>query len=424
MKPLSIRRQIEAALPTAAELLRQRKATAAFRILAQAEIETEQTDYDNWNGGTEIWTAYLRVPVSVFVETEGTHDQLCGEIAKAIDTAIVPKTGFDIGVEIAVQQMPRRGSRVPDGRISKQTRSAVLDELRVRKTEWHGALDDCDFLERLYDLQELPSYDSRYQNALQDIYQHRFLNDDWNVDWIYTDHRFDLLNGDQEQFLRFACETIHPVIRTDRHEQKVLADAFNGHLRSEGWELVEDRLIDGRPVYVPELKAHALGRSVSRIKAVAASLNSDRLYDDLRRLERIGDAEPGEAIALAKEIVESCCKLILDDRGVSYTEKAEIPELLKLLREELRIMPNGIDETAHAASDIRDVLQSLGKIAHSLGPIRNAYGTGHGRGRTFRGLQPRHARLAIGAASTFVDFVLDRHLSEQSSRSTDAARSA
>ncbi|WP_084327513.1 abortive infection family protein [Salinarimonas rosea] len=73
-------------------------------------------------------------------------------------------------------------------------------------------------------------------------------------------------------------------------------------------------------------------------------------------------------------------------------------------------MPQEIPEDARAAKEIRDVLTSLGKIAHSLGPIRNAYGSGHGRGRNFRGLEPRHARLAIGAASTFVDFVLDRHM--------------
>jgi hypothetical protein len=75
-------------------------------------------------------------------------------------------------------------------------------------------------------------------------------------------------------------------------------------------------------------------------------------------------------------------------------------------------MPDGIPEDARAANDIREVLTSLGKIAAALAPIRNAYGKGHGRGRDFKGLEPRHARLAIGAASTFVDFVLDRHLSQ------------
>lgn len=65
---------------------------------------------------------------------------------------------------------------------------------------------------------------------------------------------------------------------------------------------------------------HGLGTAVQRIKAVAASLDSDTLYEDPRRLERIGDTEPGEPITLAKELVESCCKLILDDRKVEYPE--------------------------------------------------------------------------------------------------------
>ena len=86
-------------------------------------------------------------------------------------------------------------------------------------------------------------------------------------------------------------------------------------------------IVDGRPKYEPERTVRRLGISSQRIKAVAASLHSNNLYEDLRRLERVGDTEPGEAIALAKEIVESCCKLILDDRGVSYREKADIPEL-------------------------------------------------------------------------------------------------
>jgi hypothetical protein len=94
-------------------------------------------------------------------------------------------------------------------------------------------------------------------------------------------------------------------VRTDPTEQAELATAFNGHLRRDGWELVEDLVIDGRPTYVPERKMHGLGTSVQRIKAVAASLNSDSLYEDLRRLERILDtitwARPGQAKAFTQE---------------------------------------------------------------------------------------------------------------------------
>ena len=67
MNHLSTRRQIEGTLPTVAEMLRLKGEVDALRILTLADIELTETSFDNWNGGTEIWTAYFRVPVSEFV---------------------------------------------------------------------------------------------------------------------------------------------------------------------------------------------------------------------------------------------------------------------------------------------------------------------------------------------------------------------
>lgn len=418
MRYLSIRREIEGSLPTVAELLRQKGEDDSLRAISQADIEIAEVGYDNWNGGTELWTVFLRVPVSVFVSIEERLDEIAGIISKNLELVTGKDNGYWVSAEISPVRAPPPGRRQPDGKIGARTRAAILDEMRARETIWHGALDEIAFLGRIFELTTLPSHDSRYQNAEQDIWQHCINNFDWPNDWVYSDPRFRLYAAEQEVFLKFICEILHPIVRKDESEQEALARAFNGHLRVDEWELVEDVIIDGRPVFVPQRKVHALGGSVQRIKAVAATLNSDTLYEDLRRLERIGDSEPGEAIALAKEIVESCCKLILDDRRVKYPENAEIPNLLKLLRKEIKIMPDGIDENAKGANEIRGILTSLGNIAHSLAPLRNAYGKGHGRGREFKGLQPRHARLAVGAASTFVDFVLDRHLSQATLKSS------
>lgn len=411
MNYISTRREIEGALPTVAEMLRLKQELDALRVLTLADIEFAETGYDNWNGGTEIWAIYLRAPLSNFVTIEEEIDNISKLIDKNISTVLGNDVGFWVNVEIAPQKLLPLGETFPDGKISDKTRAAVLDELRSRGTVWHGALNEVDFLSRIFDLSSMPSFDPRFSTAKDDIWQHCINNEDWPLDWVFSDSRFRLYEVEQKEFLKFIVEVLNPIVRKDASEQGQLAAAFNGHLSRDGWELVEDVIVDGRATYVSERKSHGLGNASRRIKAVAASLDSDNLYEDLRRLERVGDTEPGEAIALAKEIVESCCKLILDDRGVSYRTKADIPELLKSLRKELRIMPDGIDENAKASKEIRDVLTSLGRIAHALGPIRNAYGKGHGRGRGFKGLQPRHARLAIGAASTFVDFVLDRHLS-------------
>lgn len=70
MRYLSTRRQIEGALPTVVDLLRARGEKAALRVLTLAEIDLQHTDNDNWNGGTELWTAFIRLPVSAYVEVE------------------------------------------------------------------------------------------------------------------------------------------------------------------------------------------------------------------------------------------------------------------------------------------------------------------------------------------------------------------
>lgn len=415
MRYISVRREIEGALPTVMDLLRLRNEKDALQVMRQAEIDLQETGYDNWNGGTELWSAFFRIQPSLFISIEKRREHVTQIIRENLEKVVGRDGGFWVAVEILPAKVLPRGQKDPDGRISERTRAAILDEMRARSTLWFGALDEIAFLSRIFDLTSLPSTDSRFENAERDIWQHCVNNDDWPIDWIYRDQRFRLYEADQSVFLNFICEVNHPVVRKDAAEQAALAKAFNGHLRRDGWELVEDVLIDGRPVFVAQRKVHALGLPLQRIRAVAATLNADSLYEDLRRLERIDDGEPGEAIALAKEIVESCCKLILDDRKVVYPPNSDIPELLKLLRKEIRIMPEGIEENAKGAEQIRDILTSLGKIAHSLAPLRNAYGKGHGRGRDFQGLQPRHARLAIGAASTFVDFVLDRHLTKRSS---------
>lgn len=61
------------------------------------------------------------------------------------------------------------------------------------------------FLVAYYDLKALPSTDSRFTDASGDIWQHAVSDEDWDVDWVFFDKRFNLLNGSSEPFLRFLC---------------------------------------------------------------------------------------------------------------------------------------------------------------------------------------------------------------------------
>lgn len=114
---------------------------------------------------------------------------------------------------------------------------------------WTGRQGDGGFLARLYDLSQLPSSDSRYKDAAGDIYQHCVRNNDWDSNWVFFDGRFNLMHAPDAEFVRFLCETVHPVVRPDKEEVVALVQFYNEALAPDGWQIVETKSISGHPVF-------------------------------------------------------------------------------------------------------------------------------------------------------------------------------
>lgn len=112
---------------------------------------------------------------------------------------------------------------------------------------WWGRLSEVQFLARLYPLGTLESGDPRFKNAEGDIIQHRVANNDWPDDWIFSDDRFGLADGDDEILLRFLCGMFHPTVR--RGDFSELLASINGLLGADGYEIVESGSVSGRPTY-------------------------------------------------------------------------------------------------------------------------------------------------------------------------------
>jgi hypothetical protein len=58
---------------------------------------------------------------------------------------------------------------------------------------------------------------------------------------------------------------------------------------------------------------------------------------------------------------------------------------------------------------IKRLLSNLGTIGNGLAELRGLYGTGHGKHAKTGGLTARHAKLAVGAATTLATFLFDTH---------------
>jgi hypothetical protein len=133
--------------------------------------------------------------------------------------------------------------------VTEVTRRNIFDAMTLADVSWSGRMEDPDFLARLYDLKQMRSTDHRFTDAAGDIWQHRVRNSDWPGDWVFTDPRFDLLRCRDEEFLRFLCEIIHPVVRPEPEDIDRLVVLFNLHLAADGWEIVPQTFISGRSVF-------------------------------------------------------------------------------------------------------------------------------------------------------------------------------
>ena len=60
----------ESVVATLAGLFRHQENHQVCNVLDNAKARIEQTDYDNWNGGTDIFTLFLDLPINVFAPIE------------------------------------------------------------------------------------------------------------------------------------------------------------------------------------------------------------------------------------------------------------------------------------------------------------------------------------------------------------------
>lgn len=294
-------------------------------------------------------------------------------------------------------------------KISEITRRDIVDAIHIESINWSGRMDEPAFLSRLYDLQRLPSTDSRFSNAEGDIWQHRINNYDWESDWVFYDSRFDLQNGDDEIFLRFLCETIHPVVRPDVTEAERICQLYNQYLKNDGFQIVEKTRMSGKPIFSGKFIGVTSTPSLNAIKESIAAIDAGYVSQRITAMEAAIYNDPGLAVGLAKELVETCCKTILDNRGITISANLDLPQLVKLTSKELALTPDDIPKQATAAETIKRLLSNLATITLGIAELRNLYGTGHGKKLQTKGLSPRHAKLAVGAASTLAVFLLETH---------------
>lgn len=142
----------------------------------------------------------------------------------------------------------------------------------------------------------------------------------------------------------------------------------------------------------------------SSMEYIKSQFSTDYMNSMIDLLATTRISNPTEAIGKAKELLESCCKTILKAQGIEIDDNWDVPQLSKQTAKLLRVSTDDIDETSPDADLLKRILGGLQGIAGGLSEFRNKYGSGHGKAADFKPLPSRHAKLAVGACVTLVEY--------------------
>ena len=169
-------------------------------------------------------------------------------------------------------------------------------------------------------------------------------------------------------------------------------------------------------------------RIVRRLRGDSAGLDDLMEIGTLQSLSQVETAvhrireavskDPSLAIGSAKDLLETVCKTILEESVNGRSELRTFPALLRATHQELELVPEGVPGSRRGKKTIQRILGSLGTVGQGIAELRNLYGTGHGRHGAARGLQERHAKLAVGAMATLAVFLFETHEARSGARAT------
>ena len=129
--------------------------------------------------------------------------------------------------------------------------------------------------------------------------------------------------------------------------------------------------------------------------------------------ELIAEDNTSDAIGKAKELIESCCRTILNEHKKTWNKDWALHELAGETMETLGIRAKDVQGTEDIDKSTKALLSNLIQISQRVAEIRNIAGSGHGRPENFTPVEQRYAQLAVGASITFVRYLWDVHLNSK-----------
>lgn len=138
------------------------------------------------------------------------------------------------------------------------------------------------------------------------------------------------------------------------------------------------------------------------IESTLKNITSTSIHEYWQKsLERVSN-DPEGAITSARTLVETVCKYVLEQKGISFKEDGDLQKLYKKTASELNLSPD-----QHEEDIFKQILSGSANVVNGLAGLRNAFGDAHGKGKKYVKPSIRHAKLAVGFAGTLSTFLIE-----------------
>jgi Abortive infection C-terminus len=184
-------------------------------------------------------------------------------------------------------------------------------------------------------------------------------------------------------------------------------DVFWPYIKAQAGSYAERRLLISQ-AFTPMVEYFEKRNSIPSDNSVSKTLST---FDQngvhaiwLKALDR-RDTDPEGAITVARTLLETLCKRILDERAIPYTDKEDLPKLYSMVAKSLSLAPD-----QHSEEPIKAILGGAMNLVNGIGTLRNRLSDSHGRGGKPVKPAARHASLAINMAGALAVFLVETHL--------------
>lgn len=204
-------------------------------------------------------------------------------------------------------------------------------------------------------------------------------------------------------------DLLPPFVRTYRNLK-----AFWPYIKNEAGTYAERRAIIST-AFNP-LMDHLEGRNSAPGDKIASdalgTFDADGVHEMWEKALARRKTDPEGAITVARTLLETVTKRILDETGTSYFDKDDLPKLYANAARALNLAPD-----QHTEEPIKAILGGAMTLVNGIGTLRNRLSDAHGRGGKMPVRpSPRHASLAVNTAGAIATFLVETFVERNARR--------